>query len=100
MKDSAWYPQGPSYATHFGGPANHRLHYLKSSLPCHANYYKWMRLQDPILGDSSRPIYHLVTKYTQGLSFVKGNATNIYGEGQGESPVIQPLDPVDMDDPI
>jgi hypothetical protein len=58
-----------------------------------------MRPQELILGDSSYPIYSPMTGPTQGLSFANGNNTNKHGWGQGESPVIQPLDSVDMDNP-
>jgi hypothetical protein len=99
-RDSAWYPQRDSYATHSGGPANHHLRYLELSLPCHANHHKWTRLQEPILGDSGHPIHCPVTRPTQGLSFPNGYDAITHGWGRGESPIIQPLNPVDMDDPF
>jgi hypothetical protein len=56
--------------------------------------------QEPIVGDSGLPIYHSVTRPTQGLSFANGNDATTQGWGNGKSPVIQPVDPVDMDDPF
>jgi hypothetical protein len=70
---------------------------LEPSLPCHANYYRWTKLQEPILGDSGHPIYCPVTRPTQGLSITNGNNTTTYRWKQGESPFIQLLDPADID---
>jgi hypothetical protein len=78
-KDFAWYLQRSSYATHFGGPFSHYLCYLELSLLCHANHHRWMRLQEHILGESGHPIYHLVTRPTQELSFANGNDTTTHG---------------------
>jgi hypothetical protein len=78
-KDFAWYSQRPSYATDSGVPANCYLYYLEPSLPYHANHYRWIKLQEPILGDSGHPIYHPVTRPTQELSFLNGNDNTIHG---------------------
>jgi hypothetical protein len=100
VKDSAWYLQRPSYATNFGGPFSHHLHYRQPLLQCHANHHRWTRPQEPIIGESSHPIYRPATKPTQGLSFTNGNDATTRGWGQGESPVAQPIDPVNMDNPF
>jgi hypothetical protein len=44
-RDSAWYRQGPSYATHFGETFSHCLNYLDPSLLCYDNHHRWVRPQ-------------------------------------------------------
>jgi hypothetical protein len=53
--DSTCYSQRPSSISHFGGPVNCSLHYLEPLLPSHANHHKWIRPQEPILGDCGCP---------------------------------------------
>jgi hypothetical protein len=50
--------------------------------------------------DSGHPFYCPVTRRTQGLCFVNSNNATMHGWGQGESLVLQLIDPIDMDDPF
>jgi hypothetical protein len=79
VQKTVWYPERHIYATHSEGPVNCHLHYLEPSLPYYANYHRWIRPQEPILGDSGHPIYLPVTSPTQELSFVNGNNITTYG---------------------
>jgi hypothetical protein len=97
---TAWYLQSPSDVTNLWGPFNHCLNHLEPSLPHHANHHRWISPKEPILEDSSCPVYYLVTRPTQGLSFANGNDTTTNSWGQGKSPVVQPIDAVIMDDPF